>query len=458
MTLGADPREAEEFLARHPEIEAVDLVLIDVNGIGRGKIIRRHELAGLYHDGRHLPSSILGLDVTGEDVDGTGLVWEVGDADLRAWPVSGTLVPLPWTAPARAQVFVTMHGLDGSAAGCDPRHALARQAEALRARGLRANAAFECEFYLLDPEPGPDGRPRPARRQLDGRRMDDVQVYGLDDLDAMQPLFADIYDAAAAQALPLETLIAEYAPGQFELTLRYREDVMRAADDLAMLKRLVRGVARRYGTQACFMAKPFAELAGSGMHLHLSLSDADGRNIFAEPDGAEGHTPSLLHATGGLLDCLLDSMLAFAPHANSWRRFAARSYAPSAATWGVNTRDVALRVPAGPAAARRVEHRLAGVDANPYLVATLALAGMRHGLETAANPGPPASPGAETVGGRPLPPDWRAAIALARSSSWLSGALGPDLHRSFTAIKEAEYSRIAAAVPDLDYRLYLHTV
>ncbi len=458
MSLGADPAEAEAFLARHPDVEAIDLVLIDVNGIGRGKIIRRHELMDLYRDGRHLPSSILGLDVTGEDVEETGLVWEVGDADLRAWPVAGTLVLLPWTAPLRAQVLVTLHQLDGRPAPCDPRHALARQIAALKSADLRANAAFELEFYLLDRDPGSDGRPQPARRPLDGRRIADVQVYGLDDLDALQPLFADIYDSAALQGLPLETLIAEYAPGQFELTLRYRDDPLRAADDLAMLKRLVRGIARRHGMEACFMAKPFAGLAGSGMHLHLSLAAADGRSIFGEDDGARSFAPALLHALGGLLECLPDSMLAFAPHANSWRRYVSRSYAPSAACWGFNTRDVALRVPAGPATSRRIEHRLAGVDANPYLVATLALAGMRRGLDSALDPGPPAQPGEPASVGRPLPTDWRAAIELARGSTFLAETLGPELHRAFVAIKEAEYRRVAAAVPDLDYRLYLHTV
>lgn len=462
MTRGAaDPAEAEEFLARHPEVEAVDIVLVDANGIGRGKIIRRHELAGLYRDGRHLPSSILGLDVTGEDVEGTGLVWEVGDADLCARPVPGTLVPLPWTSPARAQVLLALSGLDGAPAPADPRGALERQAAALAAGGLRANAAFELEFYLLDREPGPDGRPQPARRPRDGRRLEAVQVYGLDDLDALQPLFADIYRAAAAQGLPAETLISEYAPGQFELTLRYRGDVCRAADDLVMLKRLVRGVARHHALDACFMAKPFADRAGSGMHLHLSVAGADGANLFAEATtAAPGElAPALRHAIGGLLETLPDSMLVLAPHANSWRRFAARSYAPSAASWGMNTRDVALRVPAGPAASRRVEHRVAGVDANPHLVAAVALAGIRRGLARRTEPGPPLQPGQEPAAteGR-LPADWREAIERARGSAFLEEVLGPGLHRAFLAIKQAEYRRVSAAVPDLDYRLYLHTV
>lgn len=457
---GADPAEAEEFLARHPHVEAIDIVLVDPNGIGRGKVIRRHELLPLYRDGRHLPSSILGLDVTGEDVEETGLVWQVGDADQRAWPVPGTLVPMPWTDPPRAQVLLTLHGLDGSPSPHDPRAALARQQAALVSRGLYPRAAFELEFYLLDPQPGADGRPRPAACLLDGRRGSQIQAYGLEEADGMQPLFGVIYRAAAAQGLPLETLISEYAPGQFELTLHYRDDILRAADDLVMLKRLVRAVARRHGVEACFMAKPLAGQAGSGMHLHVSLADGQGRNVFTEgPDAPAGAiAPALRHAIGGLLETLPDAMLLLAPHANSWRRFVARSYAPVTACWGQNTRDVALRVPAGPAKARRVEHRVAGVDANPYLVGAAVLAGLLHGIDTEADPGPPTQPGAPAPACEPLPPDWRSAIAEADASQFLAAALGEPLHRSFLAIKRAELAKWEATVTDLDYALYRHTV
>lgn len=451
--------EAEAFLAAHPLIEAIDLVLVDANGVGRGKIIRRHELAGLYRQGRHLPSSILGLDVTGEDVEETGLVWSVGDADLRAWPVPGTLVPMPFTDPPRGQVLVTLHELDGEPVGAAPRHALARQMAALAATGYHPAGAFELEFYLLDAMPGSDGRPRPAAMTLDGRRHDQIQVYGLDDLDGMQPFFAQIYAAAAAQGLPLETLIAEYAPGQYELTLHYRDDLLRAADDLVMLKRLVRAIARRHGMIACFMAKPFQAQAGSGMHLHVSLGDGHGGNHFAEAADGGPLQPALRHAIGGLAATMGPSMLVFAPHANSWRRFVSNLYAPTAPSWGVNDRSVALRVPAGPTAARRIEHRTAGVDANPYLVATVVLAGMRQGLAQAIDPGPQAGGQGYRQDGPfagTMPRDWASALALAEASPFLVSALGPDLHRAFTAVKRAELARVMAAVPDLDYTLYLY--
>jgi glutamine synthetase len=155
-----------------------------------------------------------------------------------------------------------------------------------------------------------------------------------------------------------------------------------------------------------------------------------------------------------------ESMLVFAPHANSWRRFVSQSYAPVAPTWGVNNRSVALRVPAGDAKNRRIEHRPSGVDANPYLVAATVLAGIVKGLDEGLDPGP------ETTGNgyeaavtrTTMPVDWRAAIEAARASDFLKEALGPDLHRTFVAIKQAEYLRVARTVSELDYHLYLHEV
>ena len=456
---GASLDEPRAFLSAHPDIEAVDIVLTDVNGIGRGKIIRRHELESLFAEGRHMPISILGLDVTGEDVHETGLIWDTGDGDLRAWPVPGTLVPLPGTSPARGQVLMAMHHLDGTPMPCDPRGALARVLGGFARRGLHPAAAFELEFFLLAAERDAEGRVQPAPAVLDGRRSRRTEVYSVDHLHGMEPLFSEIYAAARCQGIPAETVISEYAPGQYELTLTHRTDVLRAADDLVMLKRLVRMAARRHGLIACFMAKPLEHHAGSGMHLHISMPDREGRNIYA--DHTQGQwNEALLHSIGGLQATMPESMLVFAPHANSWRRFVSRSYAPLTASWGANNRSVALRVPAGDVRSRRIEHRVSGVDANPYLVAATVLGGIAEGLDRKL------APTAETVGNgyeatgseAAGPLDWRTAIEAAQGSAFLRAALGDDLHKTFTAIKKAEYLRVARTVTELDYELYLHQV
>lgn len=459
MTLspsGSSIEEAEEFLAAHPEIEAIDIVLSDANGIGRGKIIRRHELVGLYRNGRHLPISILGLDIVGEDVHETGLIWDQGDGDLRAWPIPGTLKPLHGTTPPRAELLMSMYSLDGVPMSSDPRHALKRQVGAMAGEGLFPAGAFELEFFLLDPGMSTGVRPAPA--VLDGRRSDWTEVYSVDHLHGMQPLFSDIYRAAEAMGIRAETVISEYAPGQYELTLDYRTDVMQAADDLVRLKRIVRMQARRHGVTACFMAKPVEKYAGSGMHFHVSLQDGTGRNIFAE--AVEGvWTDTIKHALGGLRQTMGESMLVFAPHANSWRRFVGQSYAPVSPSWGVNNRSVALRIPAGEVKARRIEHRPSGVDASPYLVGATILAGIRHGLAQRIDPGPETTGnGYEGADDLPMPRDWREAIDRATASEFLKEALGADMHRTFTAIKAAEHARVARWIADVDYALYLHNV
>ncbi|MCT8330196.1 glutamine synthetase family protein [Albidovulum sediminis] len=455
---GATLAEAEAFLEAHPEIEAFDIVLHDSNGIGRGKIIRRHELLSVYKSGRHMPISILGLDICGEDVHETGLIWDQGDGDLRAWPIPGTLKPLHNTTPPRGEVFLSLYELDGKPMTSDPRHALQRQVDLLAAEGLKPAAAFELEFFLLANDRGPDGKVQPARDVLDGRHSRKTEVYSVDHLHGMLPLFSDVYAAAEKAGIKAETLISEYAPGQYELTLHYREDVMQAADDLIRLKRIVRAQARAHGVTACFMAKPVEEYAGSGMHFHVSLQDETGRNVFAEKDEGKW-TETILHALGGMRDTMAESMLVFAPHANSWRRFANQSYAPVSTNWGVNNRSVALRIPAGDVRARRIEHRPSGVDANPYLVATTVLAAIRHGLRNRIDPGP------ETTGngyadddGDAMPRDWRTAIEAAKRSAFLKDALGEDMHRTFTAVKAAEYARVNRTVSELDFDLYLHTV
>lgn len=456
---GATLAEAEAFLADHPEIEAIDIVLHDSNGIGRGKIIRRHELVSLYKSGRHMPISILGLDICGEDVHETGLIWDQGDGDLRAWPVPGTLKALHNTRPARAEVFLSLYELDGRPMTSDPRHALARQVEEFARRGLRPAGAFELEFFLLANDRGADGKVRPARDVLDGRPSHKTEVYSVDHLHGMLPLFSDIYAGAEKAGIRAETLISEYAPGQYELTLHYREDVMQAADDIVRLKRIVRAQARAHGVTACFMAKPVEDYAGSGMHFHVSLQDKSGQNVFAEKPG-EGWTATLLHALGGLRATMGESMLVFAPHLNSWRRFANQSYAPVSTSWGVNNRSVALRVPEGDVRSRRIEHRPSGVDANPYLVAATVLAGVLHGLDNRLDPGPAATGNAytEVESEASIPRDWRAAIEAARNSAFLKQALGEDMHRTFTAVKAAEYARVARTVTEVDFDLYLHTV
>ena len=461
------PAECQEFLARHPGIEAVQLFITDPSGVPRGKTASVEELARLYAHGRPVAGSILGLDITGTDVESTGLVWETGDADLICRPVPGTLALAPWLARPTAQVMLSMYQPSGEPAAADPRHVLARAVERLRRAGLRAVLAVELEFYVLDER---SKEPAGSLARGGGR----IDAYGLARLEELSGFFDEVYAAARAQGIPAETLMSEYAPGQFEITLRHRDDALRAVDEAVLLKRLLRGVAARYGLLVTFMAKPFVELAGSGMHLHVSLAREPAATTSAEPASAEkaavaqadnlfaatdpAGSPLLRQALGGLKQTMAESLLVFAPNGNSYRRFRSQSYAPVAANWGVNNRSVSLRVPSGPPASRHIEHRIAGADANPYLAAAVVLSGVLRGIESTADPGPPVQ-GNGYLGAtrRELPQTWHEAIERADTSEFLTEALGEPFKRIFLAIKRQECDRFSAEVTELDRSWYLRS-
>jgi len=229
------------------------------------------------------------------------------------------------------------------------------------------------------------------------------------ELEEFAPFVDELYGAARIMGLPAETLISEYAPGQLEVVLRHRPDALQAADEAIQWKRLVRGIASKHGLLATFMAKPYVNRAGSGFHIHASLADDKGRNLFAA-ENPEG-TPLLRQAIAGLLATIGEGMGVFAPNANSYRRFQATSYAPIARTWGVNNRSVALRIPTGGPETRHLEHRVAGADANPYLAIAAVLAGMHKGIVEKLDPGPAIAGNGYAQAAADLPNDWARGVA-----------------------------------------------
>jgi len=445
-------QQAQAFLDQHPHIEMFELFILDANGVPRGKLLHRDELLAVYESGRPLPSTILGLTLNGDDVEHSGLVWETGDIDCRAYPLAGSLVPMPWRRMPTAAVQVSMHPTEGLPASvADPRHLLARVIEGLNTDGFYPVMACELEFYLLDTQRDTAGRPRPAL-DADGGRPRNTQVYGLRELEQIEPFLADLYAACKQQGIPARTAISEYAPGQVEITLEHG-DALLAMDQAVRYKRLVKGVAHQHGMQACFMAKPFADLAGTGMHLHISLADARGHNLYASDDKAG--TPLLRQSVGGLLACLLDSLLLFCPNANSYRRFQANSYAPLAATWGVDNRTVSLRVPGGPAHSRHIEHRICGADANPYLAAAAVLAAVHRGIREGIAPGAPVQGNGYAQANERLPTDWLTSLDALQGSAWAREAFGQDFLKVYLAVKREEYRQFMAEVGEQDWRWYL---
>jgi len=452
----ADPDEARRFLAENPGIEFFEIIFTALSGVPRGKRLRRSEIMAVFEYGRFLPGSVLVCDITGQDCEDTGLVWADGDADRLAKPAPGTLVPAPWLGDDVAQVVTSMYELDGTPNDLDPRHVLRGVIERFAADGLTPVVACEVEYYLVDAERTQAGGIELAGSELTGERPRQHGVYGLRELEDSAGFLRALWAAADAQGVPLEGAISEYAPGQLELTLKHGPDALRAADEAVMYKRIAKGVAATMGCEATFMAKPFAERAGSGLHLHVSVNDAEGRNIFASE--APAGTPALRHAIGGMKATLADGMAIFAPNANSYRRFRANSYAPVAPTWGVNNRTVSLRVPAGPANGRHIEHRVAGADANPYLALAALLAGVHYGLTHQIDPGPAVVGDGYAAAAKMdqrLPANWFAALDAFEASPVMMSYLGARFVEMFTTVKRTEQDRFFEVVTAADYDWYL---
>ena len=448
--------DARAFIAAHPEIRQVDALLPDSCGVLRGKKVPIAGLPKLFTEGAGFPGSVYATDITGSTVEETGLGFEEGDADRPCRAIPGTLATVPWARRPTAQVLLAMSEPDGRPFFADPRAVLAKAVEGLAADGLRPVVAVELEFYLVDRRRDSAGRPRPPRAPETGRRQSTTQVYGIDELYEFDDLLGEIDDAAREQGIPVDAAVSEYAPGQYEINLHHCDDAVRAADDGILFKRVVKSVAHRHGMEATFMSKPYAERSGNGLHIHLSLLDAKGGNVFAAEDPAG--TAALRHAIGGLAATMPDAMALFAQNVNAFRRFQPGSYVPHAPTWAVNNRSCALRIPAGPAADRRVEHRVAGADSNLYLVLAAVLAGAHHGLRNKIDPGPPVAGNAYKTIPQALTPSWYDALERLEASEILSDYLGAEYLRVYLALKRAEWARFQATITALEYDWYLAKV
>ncbi|MEP7172239.1 MAG: glutamine synthetase family protein, partial [Aestuariivirga sp.] len=415
------------------------------------------ELVPAWKDGRFMPISALVLDITGQDVPETGLVFDEGDRDMLLWPVLGSLVRIPWMEEPTAQYLASVHDLDGTPHFADPRNALETIVKRFQTElNMTPVGAVEVEFFLMDRASAIAGEPRAPKSLINEHRPQHYQAYYLQDLDDFAPFFKDLYAYCEAQGLPAKTLISEYAPGQMEIVLRHRADVLKACDEGIMLKRLIKATAEKHGMAATFMAKPYAQWTGSGMHIHVSLGDEKGNNLFAADDPMQNEL--LLHSIGGLKAAMAESMLIFAPNANSYRRFRRNSYAPVSASWGINNRTVSIRIPAGAANACHIEHRPSGADANPYLVMAAILAGMHYGITEKSDPGNPVVGNGYEKRAKYIPGNWFDAIDAFWRASILKEYFGKPFVDTYCTIKEVEADRFYAEPTLRDFEWYLRAV
>lgn len=443
----------KDYLRKHPEVRTIRVAAADLNGQARGKRIPSRFADKAFKEGTRFPFSVLNLDIWGEDIDDSPLVFEEGDKDGTLKPTERGFMPMPWLEAPTALLPIWMFRENGKPYDGDPRHALNAVLQRYKARGLTPVVAVELEFFLIDDSGKTLQVPLSPRS---GKRRKAAETMSIRSLDAFDTFFTDLYDACEEMDIPADTTTSEAGLGQFEVNLMHCDDALRAADDAWLFKMLVKGLARRHGFAASFMAKPYAEYSGSGLHTHFSVIDQDGDNVF-DSGGPKGSN-ILRHAVAGCLEAMHDSTLIFAPHENSYARLVPESHAPTAICWGYENRTTALRIPAGNPSARRIEHRVAGGDVNPYLLLATILGAALTGIEDQMEPPAPINGNAYAMDLPQIPTTWDAAIDAFEHSEVMARILPPELIRNMVLTKRQELHYIAELTEQERLDLYLDSV
>ncbi len=436
--------EYRQYQKEFGEPSRIELMLCDINGILRGKWLPGDQVEKLENGAVRLPLSTYAANILGAEVPETGLGGIIGDPDGAVEPIAGTLKPVPWVDGNVAQVLVELKDGD-KISDLSSRKILSETLKKSTSQDLHLVMATELEFYVVK---------KRAHASQAPERPDCIppnQNYDLEVLSEFENLLSEILSASAAQGLATDTLIAEYGPGQFEINFHHTDDILHAADTALLFRRVVRGVTAKHGFEATFMAKPYAHETGNGMHVHASVLNNNGDNIFDAPDGV---SKNLGHAVAGVLDTMPDLQALFAPHLNSYRRFQASSFSPNRPDWGLDHRGAAIRVPETSGKGARLEHRISGADVNPYLVLAAIVGGMVHGLNAKLAPPPPLDDPKATPA-IPLNHDWATALTQFENSDFARKLLGEAYHRIYVIIRRYEIETLTAEITPTEYRTYL---
>ena len=291
--------ELKEFMEAHPETRFMDAFAADMNGVLRGKRVQVDEFDKIFGNGSNYCASTVLMNLKGEGAESVSYGSTDGDPDIKSVAVAGSLAPVPWASLPTAQCLLELQEFDGKPYFLDPRTVLRNALRALKDLGLHPVMATELEFYLVEQD-GESFKPRLPKITGTTLRQDGVQFASFDDLDDVEPFLVDLDAFCGAQNIPAGAALSEYSPGQFEVNLAHIDDPLLACDHAILLKRAVKAAARKNGLAATFMAKPFAEHAGNGLHIHISLLDDDGKNVFSGESKDGDFSDILRHAIGGL--------------------------------------------------------------------------------------------------------------------------------------------------------------
>lgn len=452
----ADAEDLQRFVEQHG-ITTFKAGAVDIDGVWRGKrIAAPYFTQSVWRKGTNICNILFGWDLHDAPIPGLAYTgWQTAYPDVVLIPDLSTLAVVPWE-PGTASVICDVHELDGAPQSLSPRGLLRRVAEQAAEAGYEPMCGYELEFYVL----------RGTAQELASAGFRDIaplthgnHTYSLYRDTGSEYIIGDIRSQLAAYGIDIEASNSEHGPGQFEVNLRYCT-ALQAADRAMLLKHAVKEIAARHGCTASFIAKLSAEWAGSSAHLHQSLSGLDGSAAFANPGD-----PARLSAAGeaylaGILDLAKDFTALYLPTVNSYKRTEGGSWAGSSATWGLDNRTVAVRAIPSSGQNARIENRVSGADANPYLVIAASLAAGLHGIRKGLAPPPPVSGNAyEQVDDRTaLPPSLEAAAAALAGSTTARTLLGDAFVEHFAATRRWEVSQSRSAVTDWEIARYLEHI
>jgi glutamine synthetase len=423
-------------------VTEIECLVPDLTGVARGKILPREKFTE--DRGMRLPEAVVAMGVTGEFPE-EGPYYDVinpTDRDMHLRPDPSTARIVPWAADPTAQVIHDCYDKDGQIVPFAPRSVLRRVCDLFDAEGWAPVIAPELEFYLVARNTDPDMPLKPPIGRS-GRAETSRQAYSIDAVNEFDPLFEDVYSYCEQMELNVDTLIHEVGAGQMEINF-FHDHPLGLADEVFFFKRTVREAALRHNMFATFMAKPIAGEPGSAMHVHQSLTEkSTGRNLFSNPDGSASQ--AFYWYIGGLQRYIPACMALFAPYVNSYRRLARFTAAPINIQWGTDNRTVGIRSPVATPAARRIENRVIGADANPYVAIAATLACGYLGIKNRIEPTSECK-GDAYLGDFQLPRSLGEALELLRAEKDLHAVLGEAFVTVYTEVKEIEYDEFMKVI------------
>lgn len=424
-------------------VTEIECLVPDLTGVARGKIMPRTKFTE--NRGMRMPEAILGMTVTGNyPIDDAAYERAISaiDRDMILLADPNTITMVPWAVDPTAQVIHDCHFSDGSLVDFAPRSVLRRVLSLYKEKGWTPLVAPELEFYLTAQNIDPDIPLRPPVGRS-GRSETTRQIYSIDAVNEFDPLFEDIYDYCELMQLDVDTLIHEIGAGQMEINFLHGEP-LGLADKVFFFKRTLREAALKHKMYATFMAKPMSGEPGSAMHIHQSVLDTQsGLTIFSNADGTA--STAFMHYIGGLQRYMPSAMALAAPYVNSYRRIVRHTAAPINIQWGKDNRTVGFRIPESAPEDRRVENRVTGADANPYLALAVTLACGYLGMTEQIEPTPMTEGSAYNLDYE-LPRSLSEALEGLRQETRLRQILGDRFIDVYSAIKELEYAEFMQVI------------